>query len=489
MNPIFLLLAVLLPMAAGVLLFVIKLKTDRAIQAFTAVTTVVTSALTWALILRCRADSFTLMHFTDQLAVVFRFDGLGRFFAGILATLWPITVLYAFSYMEHAQRRRIFFAFFLLSYGIALGISMAGNLFTMYVFYELLTLATTPLVIHTLTKKAVRAAKTYLVFSIGGAAFAFAAMIFLVSNGASGEFCLGGLLTRHPYSDPNITLIFYLLGFLGFGVKAAIFPLHVWLPRASVAPTPVTALLHAVAVVKAGVFAVMRLTYFSFGTALLKGSWAQAAVMSVAIFTMLFGASMAVREPHWKRRLVYSTVANLSYILFGVTMMTEAGFAAALLHMAFHACIKMLAFFCAGAVLCRTGRELVTQLDGLGRKMPYTFAAFTVSAFALTGIPPLNGFVSKWQLLTAAADSENPLAYVGAGILLAAALLTAIYMLGTVRRAWFPSKQSDLSGLASVQETDWRMLVPYAILSAGVLLTGLLAQPILNAALQIAQGR
>lgn len=489
MKPIFLLLAVLLPMTAGILLCIIEWKTDRVIHAITASSTLAAASLTWMLILRCPSDSVTLLHFTGSLAVVLRFDSLGRFFAGILATLWPITVLYAFSYMEHEQRRRTFFGFFTITFGVALGISMAGNLFTMYIFYELLTLVTTPLVIHTLTKKAVSAAKTYLVFSIGGAAFAFAAMIFLISNGASGEFRLGGLLMQHPYENENITLLFYLLGFLGFGVKAAVFPLHVWLPRASVAPTPVTALLHAVAVVKSGVFAVMRLTFFSFGTALLKDTWVQPTVMLFAIFTMFFGASMAVREQHWKRRLVYSTVANLSYILFGVTMMTEAGFTAALMHMAAHACIKILAFFCAGAVLCRTGREQVTQLDGMGRHMPRTFAAFTVAALALTGIPPLNGFISKWQLLTAAAESENPLAYVGAGVLLLAALLTAIYMLGTVRRIWFPAKDADLSELASIRDVDWRMCVPYAILSAGVILTGLFAEPILNAAQQIAQGR
>lgn len=489
MKPIFMLLAILLPMTAGGLLCLLKLKTDRAIHALTATAILAATALTWGLILFGQRESFTLLNLTDRLGLVFRFDEMGRFFAGILATLWPITVLYAFSYMEHVRRKRSFFGFFTLSFGIALGISMAGNLFTMYLFYELLTLATTPLVIHTMTKKAVNAAKSYLVFSFGGAAFAFAAMVFLISNGAGGEFRLGGLLGQYPYEDRDLTLFFYLLGFLGFGVKAAIFPLHAWLPKASVAHTPVTALLHAVAVVKAGVFAVMRLTYFSFGTLLLKGTWVQSAVMGIAIFTMFFGASMAVRELHWKRRLVYSTVANLSYILFGVTMMTEAGFSAALLHMAFHANIKILAFFCAGAVLCRTERELVTQLDGLGRSMPRSFAAFTLASLALTGIPPFNGFVSKWQLLTAAAESQEPLAYVGAGVLLLAALLTAIYMFSTVRRAWFPAQDTDLSPLASIREADWRMCVPYGILSAGVLLTGLLAEPILNAAQQIAQGR
>lgn len=487
MKPYFLLAAVLLPIVAGVLMFPARLKTYRAIKLWTGAVTVITSALVWTLILLCEKESFVIFHFAYGLTFELGFDGLGRFFAGIVSVLWPLTVLYAFEYMKHDEHLTNFFAFFTMSYGITLGVSMSGNIFTMYCFYELLTLATVPLVIHKLTKKAVRAARTYFVFSLGGAAFAFASMTFLLANGMTGDFTFGGLMEAFPYDKPYITYIFYILGFFGFGVKAAMFPLHAWLPKAAVAPTPVTALLHAVAVVKSGAFAIIRLTYYSYGTDMLAGSWAQTVAMVFAAVTIFYGASRAVKEGHFKRRLAYSTVANLSYILFGVTIMTEKGLAAALLHMAFHAEIKILAFFCCGAVTHGTGRERVEELTGLGRSMPVTFGAFTVAALALSGIPPFSGFVSKWYLLTAAADSQNPVAYAGAAVLLAAALLTAIYMFTAVRRAWFPGK-SEPSPLVLVREVDWRMTVPMAILAAAVLLTGVFAGPIVEAASNIASG-
>ncbi len=488
MSAYFLIAAVLLPFAAGILLYAARLNSWSAIRGFTMAVTAAVSCLVWALILLCGEEGVTLLRFSGELALTFRFDGLGRFFAGIVATLWPLTVLYAFSYMEHEHNRGTFFAFFTLSYGATLGVAMAGDLFTLYFFYELLTLATIPLVIHTLEKKAVRATRTYLFFSMGGAAFAFVAMAFLIANGAGGGFAPGGLLKAHPGGEAWLTQLFYLAGFFGFGVKAAVFPTHIWLPKASVAPTPVTALLHAVAVVKSGVFAIIRLTYFAFDPALLAGGWAQRTAMCFAIFTLLFGAVKAVKERHFKRRLAYSTVANLSYILFGVTMMSEAGLTGGLLHMAFHAEIKILAFFCAGAVLHTSGREWLGQLDGLGRRMPITVGAFTVSALALAGVPPFSGFVSKWYLLTAAAESGDGLAYAGAGMLLLAALLTAVYMFTAVRRMWFPDRDADLSALAAVGEADWRMTVPMVLLALGILLTGVFGSGIVDAAQAIAAG-
>lgn len=295
-------------------------------------------------------------------------------------------------------------------------------------------------------------------------------------------------MNQIPGGNRNLMRVFYLIGFLGFGVKAAIFPMHRWLPKASVAPTPVTALLHAVAVVKSGAFAVIRLTYYSYGTDLIRGTWAQYTVMAVAIFTIFFGAVMAVKEQHWKRRLAYSTVANLSYVLFGVTLMTPEGLSAGLLHMAFHAEIKILAFFCAGSLLHNTGRQYLKELRGVGYRMPLTFGCFTVSALALTGIPPFCGFVSKWHLLTAAADSGDSLAYFGAAVLLFAALLTAVYMLTVVCAAWFPGKDDDTAALSSIHEANWKMTLPMSILAAAILLTGIFAQSIVNAAIAIAAG-
>ena len=488
MDERFLLLAVLLPLLGGALLPLTYNAGKKVMYGTVYVITLATSLLTWALILTCKAETLTVVVLTKELTLSLRFDGLGRFFAGIVATLWPLTVLYASEYMKHEERQTAFFSFFTMTYGVTLGVAMSANLFTMYAFYELLTLATVPLVMHPMTRRAVRAAKTYFSFSLGGAAFAFTSIMFLIGNGYGGDFRFGGFLESGFSGSKNLMLAFYVMGFLGFGVKAALFPAHVWLPKASVAPTPVTALLHAVAVVKSGVFAVIRLTFYAYGTGVLAGTWAQNTVMAFAIFTIFYGAAKAVKEQHWKRRLAYSTVANLSYILFGVSMMTQAGLAAGLLHMAFHAEIKILAFFCAGAVLHGTGREMLGQLNGLGKKMPITFGCFTVAALALTGIPPFSGFVSKWSLLTAAAQAQTGMAYLGAGVLLFGALLTAMYMFTVVCRAFFPCAGSEDGKLASEHEVSWRMTVPMTILAAAILLTGIFAQPIVNAALAIAGG-
>ncbi len=474
----FLLPVILLPILSGALIQAFRIRKRKTVRIYTGAVTLLTSAAAWLMILWADDAPSILLQFTKDFTLKLRFDAGGRFFAGIVATLWPLTVCYAFEYLEDDPRQNVFFTWFTMAYGVTLGISMSGNLFSLYIFYELLTLTTVPLVMHTGTPEAIRAARTYFGFSLGGAAFALISMLYLIG---------GGILKE----SVDITRVFYVIGVVGFGVKSAMFPLHGWLPKASVAPTPVTALLHAVAVVKAGVFAVFRLTYFGYGTEILRGSWAQHLLLSLAVFTILYGAVRAVREVHWKRRLAYSTVANLSYILFGIYLMSPAGLTGALLHMAFHAEIKILAFFAAGAVLHRTGREYIFELNGLGRKMKMTFVCFTVSAIALTGIPPLSGFISKWHLLTAAAEENTPLSYAGAGVILLAALLTAVYMLGTVRTVWFPGKEqtipeNDASG-KKIRDASLWMLVPMLILAAGILLTGLFPGIVIRHAQEIAE--
>ena len=468
MPAFLMLIAFLLPGVGGLLLQLPKLKKGLPFYVVTSAVTLATSVLTWLLILFGSDESFLVISFTDQLEFSFRLDRLGRVFAGIAATLWPFSVLYGFSYMKEDAHKNTFFMYYLFSYGVTLGIAMAENLFTLYCFYELLTLATVPLVMHTRTKEAIRAARLYFSLSIGGAAFAFISIVFLI---------VGGNMTE----SAGVIRFFYLLGFFGFSVKAAVFPLHLWLPRAAVAPTPVTALLHAVAVVKAGAFAVIRLTYTGYGIEILKGSFAQIIPLCFVLFTILFGAVMAVREPHVKRRFAYSTVSNLSYILFGVLLMTEEGLTAGLTHMAFHANIKIVSFFCAGAVLHVSGREYLEEYNGLAQRMPVTFACLLVSALALVGIPPLNGFVSKFALLSAALETGGVLAYIGFGLILFAAFLTAIYMLTPLRRAFFPGKNADLSGLNKVHEAPLPMLITMVVLSAAILVTGLLAGRIMNA--------
>lgn len=487
MQPYLLIFPIAVPVIGGAALYMLNPKSTKLRNAFVMAVISASSLLSLCLILFCRNESFVLLHFTNALTFEMRLDGLGRFFAAVISALWPLTAVYAFSYMRGEERQNTFFSFFTISFGTALGVAAAGNMLTMYCFYELLTLSTLPLIMHSMTKKAIRAARFYLVLSIGGAAFAFIGLIFLITHGGGAGFVLGGTLGGES-SRSGIMLVIYFLSFLGFGVKAAVFPLHIWLPKATVAPTPVTALLHAVAVVKAGVFAIIRLTYFSFGTEYLKGTWAHTAALYIAVFTILYGSVMAVRQQHWKKRMAYSTVSNLSYILFGAMLMTTDGLYASMMHMLNHALIKILGFFCVGAVLVNTKREYVYELNGMAKKMPLTFACFAISALALMGVPPLNGFISKWALLEAAASSGTVSAYVGAGALIIAALLTAIYMLGPCIKAFFPKKDCESLPPEGIKDAEPAMAVLMLILAAAVILTGIFSSGISELIMKIACG-
>ncbi len=478
MSSKFLLLPVLLPIVLGLASYPIHFKTEAKRRAFFSAVIGVNTVLVWVLLFFCDNGAFTMLHFTSSLNFTLRLDGLGKIFSALSATLWPVTLCYAFDYMKNEEHKNMFYAFFTVSFGVTVGIAFAANLLTLYLFYELLTLATTPLVMHGMNKKSVAAAKKYMAYSFGGAAFAFVAMAFLISVGR-GDFSLGGSLGDYA-GKRSVALVLYCFGFVGFGVKAAIFPLHSWLPTASVAPTPVTALLHAVAVVKAGAFAVIRLTYYVYGVDYLRGSAAQYFVMSISLVTILFGSIMALKQIHFKRRLAYSTVSNLSYILFAASIMTTDGLTASLAHMLFHSLIKIGAFFAAGAVLHYAHKEYIGQLEGIGRKMPVTFACFTVSALALTGIPPFNGFISKWYISLAALESAKPLAVAGVAVLLISALLTAIYMLSISVKAFFKRKNADVSALSSVKEAGGWMTVPMVLLAVSCLLTGIFAQPVMD---------
>lgn len=483
------LVIVLLPMIIGILIMVLPFKNRRQMWIFMEAGVLLNSALVWSLILNPPDETFMFIHFTGNLAIAFHMDGLSSVFAGLVSFLWPFASLYAMEYMTKEKREKVFFMFYTITYGVTLGIATSANMVSMYFFYELLTLATTPLVIHTLTKEAVKAARLYLYYSLGGAAFAFIGMIFVIVYGTSTDFIYGGVMDAANYNgNVNVLYLIYVLAFLGFGVKAAIFPFNAWLPRASVAPTPVTALLHAVAVVKSGAFAIMRLTYYSFGVAFLKGSWAQNAVMAFTIVTIVYGCSLALKERHIKRRLAYSTISNLSYILFGVTVMTPLGLVGALCHMVFHAMMKICSFCCAGAVIHQTERTYVYELDGFGRKMPKVFGMFTIASLALMGVPGLCGFISKFNLAKAAIESENVLAYVGIGALLVSAILTAIYMLTVVVRAFFPPQPFDYSTIADVEDPNWMMLFPLAVFCLAMFVFGIHPMPVIEFFTKIASG-
>ncbi len=480
---------ILIPVIAGILVLLIPFKKRSHMEIFLEGMVILNSILVWTLLVHRPENIFTLANFTGNLSISFDVDGMGMVFGGLVSALWPLATLYAFEYMTKEEHEKVFFMFYTMTYSVTLGISFSANLLTMYFFYELLTLVTVPLVMHTLTREAILASRKYLYYSLGGAAFAFIGLIFIIIYGNTTDFVLGGVLDPEKIgARTNVLLLIYVIAFMGFGVKAAISPFNSWLPDAGVAPTPVTALLHAVAVVKSGAFAIIRLTYYSFGTDFLRGTWAQDVVMAIVMFTIVYGCSRAIKETHIKRRLAYSTISNLSYILFGVTVMTPPGMVGALTHLIFHAVIKIAAFFCAGAIMHQTERQYVHELDGMGYKMPCVFGVFTVSSLALMGVPGLAGFISKWNLASAAVESGNGLAYGGIVCLLVSALLTAIYMFTIVIRAFFPGRDFEISSLEGIKDPNWKMLVPLFIFTAFIIFFGLYSGPVTRFLTDVAGG-
>lgn len=487
MNSVIMPIVILLPIFCGALVPVLPFKNRRQMEFYIETAVILNSVLVVYMLFHRPDEVFTMFRLTGNLSISFRLDDLGTVFAAIVSLLWPLASLYAFEYMQHEGHEKVFFMFYTMTYGITLGIALSDDILTMYCFYEMLTLVTLPLIMHTLSRNAILASRTYLYYSLGGAAFAFIGMIFILIYGDNSQFIPGGVLNLVKIGNKgNTLLLVYVLCFMGFSVKTAMWPFGAWLPKAGVAPTPVTALLHAVAVVKAGAFAVIRVTYYSFGTEFLRGTWAQNVLMVFVIFTIVYGCSRALKETHFKRRLAYSTMSNLSYILLGVVLMSPAGLVGALSHMIFHAVMKISSFFCAGAVICKTEKNYIHELDGLGRKMPVVFTVFTISGLALMGVPGLPGFISKWNLAKAAVLDGGTLAIVGMGALLVSALLTAIYMMTISVRAFFPGKNFDYQKLEGVKDPGIQMLLPLLVFVAVMFVFGLHSQPVISALADLA---
>ncbi len=488
MDEKWMLLVVLIPFVVGVLIPALPFRTRRQMCIFTGLGALLNSVLVILLLLNPPAEALTVFRFTGNLSVTLGIDGPGSVFACLAAVMWPLALLFSFEYMKHENNEKSFFLFYVIAYGITLGVALSENILTMYFFFELLSLSTLPLVMHTRTREAILASRTYLYYMLGGAAFAFIGMTFILTYGTTSSFVMGGVLDLAKIGGrTNMLLVVYVLCFCGFSVKTAMWPFSSWLPKASVAPTPVTALLHAVAVVNTGAFAAMRITYYSFGADVLRGTWAQQLPMALVIFTIVYGCSRALKETHLKRRLAWSTVSNMSYILFGVLLMSPQGLVGALTHMVFHSFMKICAFFCAGAVLYKTERNYIHELNGFGRKMPRVFVIFSIASFALMGVPGLCGFVSKWNLAKAAVGSNDLLAYAGVAALLISALLTAMYMLTIVVRAFFPGKGFDYETIRDVEDPGWMMILPLVIFAALLFVFGLHSGPV-AALLQAAAG-
>lgn len=409
---------------------------------------------------------FTLLRLTDMLNITFRVDELSLIFAGFTTIIWILAGIYSFGYLEHDSHKKQYAFFYMLVYVILLGLDFSANLVTMYLFYELMTLSSMPLILHDMTEKAVSAAMKYLYYSIAGAFFALFGIFVLSQFAPTMDFIPGGSVGAAQMSvHGSLIKTGVFLMIIGFGVKAGMFPLHAWLPVAHpVAPAPASAVLSGV-IVKSGVLAIIRTVFYVVGAENIRGGWVQTAWMTLALLTIVMGSMCAFRETVLKKRLAYSTVSQVSYILFGLSTLHPLGVTGALLHVIFHSVAKNLLFMGAGSVIHQTGKTDVAQLRGIGRKMPITIGCFTFASLSLVGIPPFSGFFSKWYLANGSLSAGIAgYCWVGPAVLLLSALLTAGYLFPVSVQGFLPGKEYD-KGNVKKCEAGLSMTVPMIILA------------------------
>ncbi|MFU8895183.1 MAG: complex I subunit 5 family protein [Gammaproteobacteria bacterium] len=400
-------------------------------------------------------------------------DALSLLFVNLSAVLWLATTIYAIGYLEDSPNRSRFFGYFSLCVTTTVGLAMAGNLLTFLVFYEALTLTTYPLVVHRGTEVARKAGRVYLAYTIGGGVLLLLGTIWLYSLTGTLEFVDRGFIAGLGI-DPGVLRVIFTLLILGVGVKAALVPLHVWLPLAMVAPAPVSALLHAVAVVKAGAFGVVRIVYDVFGIEFAASLGVTLPLAILASVTIIYGSVRALFQDDLKRRLAFSTVSQVSYITLGIAIAGPIASIGGLVHLVHQGFMKITLFFCAGNFAETLGVHKVSEMRGIGRRMPWTMAAFTLAALGMIGVPPMVGFISKWYIgLGALEVGQDWVVLVLAG----SSLLNAAYFLPILRAAWFdaPPDQWPKERSFGRKETAWMLLLPPLFTVAAALVWGLFA--------------
>ncbi|MGD2080041.1 MAG: monovalent cation/H+ antiporter subunit D family protein [Nitrospirota bacterium] len=453
--------AVLVPLAASALIR-LSARSPNVREAWTMLASLTMFAVVASMlpgVLEGKSYEFIAASIAPGLEISFRADALGMFFALTASFLWIITSVYSIGYVrsleEHAQTR--YFSFFAVALSAAMGVAFSANLLTMFVFYEVLTLSTFPLVAHKETPEAMAGARRYLTYLLGTSlSFLLMAVILTYWKTGTLDFSPGGIL-RGEASGAFVAALFVL--FVAGTAKAALMPLHSWLPAAMVAPTPVSALLHAVAVVKAGVFVVIRLVLYVFGVDLLAEIGLGAALAWFASFTIIAASVIALKQDNLKLRLAYSTISQLSYIVLGVALLSPSGVTGSVVHIAMHAFSKITLFFVAGAIYVAAHKTNISELDGIGRRMPLTMGAFALGSISMIGMPPLAGFVSKWHLALGSVEAGMlPVL----AVLAASTVLNACYFMPIVYRAFF--REGDGG---EVKEAPALMLVPLVLTAIG----------------------
>ncbi len=479
MNNYLLILPILFPMIAGALLALFKLKDKKLDYAVLAIT--VTTFLLTLLAVFTGDSGLELFSITPMLTVKFTVDNIGRLFSLLAGFMWILAIMFSFEYMNHEGKKTRFYSFMLLSLGVSVGLPLAGNIFTLYMLYEMLTILSLPLVIHSYSKDAMQAGKKYLMFSFFGAGLVLLGFLFLEKFGTTFDFTVGGVLDMGAVAgNETLVLVLFICMFIGFSVKAGAFPMHAWLPTAHpIAPAPASALLSGV-ITKAGVVAIIRVTFYLFGPAFVVGSWAQTFLLALTLVSVFLGSMLAYKENHFKKRLAYSSVSQLSYILFGIICLNSTSLDGALMHVIAHSAIKVTLFFVAGVIIFKTHLHHVDEFKGLGKSMPITMWCYSLVSLGLVGIPPTTGYVSKCFLAQGSLTLTNQvIAYAGPIVLLISALLTAGYLIPIITSSFFPGKDFDYSSVKKL-EPGWTTLAPMVILTAVTVIVGMFPTGTLN---------
>ena len=461
----------LFPLIAGICIGFQKKEKQRNLFVF-----VVMSIELLSVIYIVRGDySLTAWQMTDTISLAYRADGLAKLFACLISGIWLLAAVFSFSYMRHEEKPARFFMFYTMTLGALMSLCFSANTVTLYLSYEYMTILTLPLVIHSGTVEAVRAGMKYLGYSVFGAGLGLMGFFFFHTYCNTIDFLPGGTINLAlAAGHEGILLLVYFLMMIGFGCKAGMFPLHAWLPTAHpVAPSPASAVLSGI-ITKGGVIAIIRVTFYLVGVDFIRGTWVQTTLLILAMLTVFMGSMLAYKEKLLKRRLAYSTVSQVSYVLFGLFLLHPIGFIGAILQVVFHAVAKNILFLSAGAMIFRTEKIYVNEYRGLGKEMPVVMWCFAIASLSLIGIPPVSGFVSKWYLAQGGLDpSFGALGIVGVVILMVSALLTAGYLLPIVLEAFFPGKDFDY-GKVKKKEADAYMTIPLVLLTIAAVAFGIL---------------
>lgn len=471
--------AIFFPILWGVgILIKPEFKNRKTLMTVTGIGLAVTAALALAVIFGGDMECL-LFTIGKNMNIYFHVDALGRMFALVVTIVWVLAGFYAFEYMKHEKEEKRYFGFYMIIFGVLLALDFAGSVLTFYLFYEMMTLFSVPLVLHSKTKEAIKGGLKYLFYSLCGAYMVLFGVYFLSKYASTLNFSAGGALNLSAIAgNEGVLLVAAFFMILGFGVKAGMFPLHAWLPTAHpVAPAPASAVMSAI-IVKMGVLGMIRVVYYMFGAEFLRGSWVQTAWIVLALITVFMGSMLAYREKVLKKRLAYSTVSQVSYILFGMALLQPEALTGSLLHVVFHAVIKSTLFMCAGAIIYKTGKTRVDELCGIGKEMPVTIWCYTFASLALIGIPPASGFISKWYLALGSLQSGiRVFSWLGPVVLLISALLTAGYLLPITIQGFLPGADYEYHNLKK-KEPVKMMVIPLVILALAAVLLGVFPTPL-----------